>query len=543
METSIFHSQIDFILKRGTGIKACLFDNETKSLISGLIPLSLFNENSYFHFDILSNEKKVKIKGMFCVVILRVESLDFLLQELVDPSYGNYIILFTSQVDPLILELMANADINSVISEVHELNLDLYRQLPHLYTTKPNNHIINSHRRSLEGIFSALCSLEINPEILIQQPNEQILKNNLSLLARDLQNKMACCNFNKKAVLILLNRNFDLLTPLVMDWSYLSLINEKLDFSEQIVKFDKKSFLLTDFFSIENLNENIAVVGENIKNLAKKVENEIEMKKMKKMGEIEEIEEIMKKKAVVETHLSIYNFLAVVENEKLIKFSEDQGRLLSTGEITSDNKYEDNKYEDNLGNNNLGNNNLGNNNLGKKIAAKDNVKKIADEKRNAEKLTVKKIPQININNNADDSTYELNLILIHFLKINFKDWNEKLKQFTKFKAEIIKLYSNYQPFSYKFSFDFEKDLKLAYTSPIKRMIKHVILNKIKENTFFSKKEFVFKRHYPLIIFIDGGITIREYREAMECANEFEVELILISTEILNIQKYITKLRE
>lgn len=461
---ALFHPQIDFILKRGTGIKACLFDADSKQIISNLIPLSTFRDNGFFYFEHLANKDRTKIEGMCCVVILRPSSLRILLEEMLSPFYSSYIVLFTTQIDPFVLEIMANSDIHSVISEVHEINLGLYRQSLNLYTT-------NAFKRkeNMEALHSLLLSLEISPTVLApgDANGEELLG-----IGRELIAKIQQYSFKKRGTLVMLRRNFDLMTPMIYDWHYFSMINEHLKVSNSIVKVNNRDYILNDQFFIENRFGQIADVGEEIKKLIKGVEQS-----KVGMDDFDEIQEIMMQKNVGEAHLFIYNKIigdAVAQQQT----SEIENQVLLNKEFNISKGIEGLSYHD-----------------------------------------------------------ALRVLLIYFLK-HVKNWEEYSKSFPKYRADILRFHELHKPQGecYRHGFNTEIDIKLGYISPLRRMIKHLILNKLRDGIFvkISSVEEV----GPIIVFIDGGVTLREHRELASLSDDYNVEIILISTHILTLERFL-----
>lgn len=471
---SLFSSQINFILKRGTGIKACLFDSDTKQIISNLIPLSLFQDSGFFYFDYLTNKNRTKVNGLSCVVILRPTNLKLLLEELVSPFYTSYIILFTSQVDPFALEIMANSDIHSVVSEIHEINLDLCKQAPNLYTTS-----IQTYKGCVDSILSTLLSLEISPAILTFDDNIDNTKSSektdikgIKYLGKDLSSKIGLFNFKQTGTLVLLKRSFDLITPLLYDWHYHAMINEHFKIENSLVAVNGKNVLLSNSFFASNMFKQISEVGDNIKTLLKEVEkNKLEI------TDFGEIQESINQKAVAETHLSIYNKI-INEAMPLQHSSEVENEVLQNKDYDIAGAIEGMEYK----------------------AA-------------------------------------LKLLLLYFLKY-VKNWDECSKQYPKYRGDIMKFYDEYKPrnYCYKHGFNTEIDIKLGYTTPLKRIIKHIALDKLKENSF-TRLSFS-SSNSPIIIYIEGGVTLKEYREALQVANEYKVEVILISDKILTINGFL-----
>ena len=60
-------------------------------------------------------------------------------------------------------------------------------------------------------------------------------------MAKDIQNRCNQNTFNKKGTLVLLKRNFDLITPLMQDWHYHSMINDCIGVTNNTIKIGNKS--------------------------------------------------------------------------------------------------------------------------------------------------------------------------------------------------------------------------------------------------------------------------------------------------------------
>lgn len=486
----LFYSQIEFILKRGKGVKACLFDSESKQIISNLIPLSQFQDNDFFYFDYITNKNRTVVEGMECVVIVRPSSLKAVIEELACPFYGTYIIIFTSQIDPFSLEILANADLKSIITEVHEINADLFKQCSRLYTTNSEKY-----KRVLDGLSSVVLSLEISPNIkvfdeslfegytgpsdsqaeLLNKANDKNLKH----VGRELKNKSEQYNFQRKGTFLLLGRNFDLVTPLVYDWQYQAMIYEHLEADNSLVKINQKEFSLNDTFFSNNKFVEIATVGENIKETIKTID-----KSQLKLANhnFEDVEESILMKSKMECHLNIYNTL-ISECLKSKSLSEYENEIICSKE---------------------------------KVDLKSLVGSL-------------------------ETTQALKLLLVYFLKW-IKNWDESSKEFPKFRSQILKYQEIFKPrnFCYKNNFNNEIDIKLGYISPLRRIIKHVVHKKLKENALINVNDEV-KDVSPIIIYIEGGVTMREYREAMQCEQEYKVDIVVVGTEIINSSTILKKI--
>lgn len=123
-----------------------------------------------------------------------------------------------------------------------------------------------------------------------------------------------------------------------------------------------------------------------------------------------------------------------------------------------------------------------------------------------------------------------------------KNWSEYSKEFPKFRLQILKFLDIFNPvnFCYKNNFNNETDIKLAYISPIKKLIKHTILKKLKENALININEET-KDISPIVIYVEGGITMKEYREIMQCEEEYNVDIVVVANEIINSSMMLKKI--
>lgn len=460
----LFSPQIDFILKRGGGIKSCLFDYEAKKIISNLIPFSLFQDFDFFHFDYITNRKRIKIDGISCVVFIRPSSIKSLVEELSNPFYSNYIVFFTSPIDPLLLEILANADINYLITEIYELNLDVLKQDTKIYTIGSEQP-----KRIVEGIQSVVFALGINPNIKVM--NNEKLKD----IACTLNESNMSLVFKKEGTMILLSRNFDLMSPLIYDWHYQSLIYEHTGAADSMTKIDGKDYSLNNFFMSENKFLEISKVGENIQKLIKDVEN-----RQEGLGahNFEELGKCLVQKSIMESQVKIYS---EVINKCMInkEFSEIQNEILKS---------------------------------------KDNFN----------------LPKFEA---MFDESQIINLILVYLLRY-VKNWEEFLDRLPKYKNQILNFKANNNPiyFGYKHTTNKTLDIKLGYVSPLKKIIKHIVMQKCRENTLININD-ENKQISHIIIYIDGGVTMSEYRIVSECEKEYGVDIILIGTHLLTSESF------
>ncbi|KAI5171441.1 vacuolar protein sorting-associated protein 45 [Pancytospora epiphaga] len=477
----LFKKQTDFILSRGKGIKACLFDEETKQSIGNIIPYSKFQDNDFFYFDFLGNRNRIPISDISCVVIIRSDSLKILIDELTTPCYKSYVVLFTNQIDPFILEILANSDVKCLITEIHEIYLDLYRESTNLYTVRSSRY-----KRVLDGLYSLIMTKEIIPNILYDLEIEEKKpgENSLMSLGRELEMRAKQYNFKRLGTVVLLKRGFDLITPLLFDWHYQALMYEYLDCKNGVVKLNGREYSISDPFFEKNKFNNIHTVGDNIRDLIK----ELERNKVKISNyEFEDIEEKAAHSLMVETHLTIYN--------KILE-------LCMKNKKQSETEY----------------------------------------------YTVKGESNNNIENNLKETDEKVGLkfALLNFIKkVNLNDWEEESKKCLKQRQALQYFREKYCPRDYPYKPTFRQgvDIKLGYEPPLKKMAKHIILNKLKGNSLNRIGEENGGLQGPIIFYVEGGVTMCEYREVSSLSEELKSEIIIVSDKIINYNNIIEEINK
>lgn len=460
MDDNLLSKKVDEILGMGEGIKALLCDEDTKIVLSNVIPHSRFLENDYFLFDSIMNRRREKIQGITCVVVIRPENIRWLIEEVASPFYERYIVLFTNQIDSLMLEILATSDVYCVISEVHEIYMDFFKQDDFLYTlhrAKTSSLTSPSMRkRALDGIFSLIMNLGGIPTIRIQAGDKYLLEDSDVLNTR-----LTGLNLEQGGTLIMLDRSFDLYTPLLYEWRYQSLLHEHADYENGVVRIGKKSYsVLHDSFFNASKFKDIYEVSEDVKGLIKKAEF-----KKKRLHEFifDDLEENTKLSRQLEAHLSQHGHV-MKACLRLKDLSEMEMNILK------------------------------NNKVGREEIDEHLVRK-------------------------DISIIERSKLLIIYSLRNKRNPNDEVKRYPDLIDEVESFTKRY-PLTmpiwryYGYRFDDDVDVKLGYQPAVKRVLRHWWTNRLDGKCFSTVRESENPMNY-IIVYIRNGITYSEYRALCE----------------------------
>jgi vacuolar protein sorting-associated protein 45 len=478
MDDKVLDEKIMGILEMGTGVKALLFDEDSKHMLANLIPHSRFLENDFFLFEHIANRKRDKITNITCIAVLRPDNIKMLIEEVSDPFYEQYIVLFTNQIDPLMIEILATSDTRCVISEVHEMYLDFYRQDSFLYTLcgrgRESYTDVYRNRRVADGLFSFLMTMKRMPSIKVQAGDNELME-----LAEMLNARLSQVSMRPGGTLVMLDRSFDLYTPLLYEWRYQALLHEHTEYENGAVRLGGRSYSLeSDTFFDSVRFKDVYGVAEEIKGLVKKAE----VRKKRLSNHIfDDLEENTKLSHQVDTHFTLHGHI-MRECLRLKELSELEMSILLDNSIS---------------------------------------RRSLDEY-----LLDKEIPSI-----------RRSKLLVLYLMRNGMSVDRECRNYPDLCCSIEKFMRRHQrhmarqPYSY--SFDSDLDVKLGYQPAIKKVLRHLVTGKLREKYLETLREGGDQSEF-IIVYVRGGLTYGEYREVQQyCSTETKSSVYLLSDSMVS----------
>mgnify|MGYP001590508919 FL=1 len=117
-------------------MKILLLDSETVNIASTAITQSALLNHEVYLIDRLENQNREKMRHLRCLCFVRpsAESIQYLIDELRDPKYGEYNLYFSNVVKKSSLERLAEADDHEVVKAVQEHFADYIVINPDLFT-------------------------------------------------------------------------------------------------------------------------------------------------------------------------------------------------------------------------------------------------------------------------------------------------------------------------------------------------------------------------------------------------------------------------
>ncbi|KAJ5778996.1 Sec1-like protein [Penicillium paradoxum] len=368
-------------------MKILLLDSDTVSIVSTAITQSALLNHEVYLIDRLDNAAREKMRHLRCLCFVRPSptSIQFLIDELRDPKYGEYYIYLSNIIRKSSLERLAEADSHEVVQSVQEqfadflvINPDLCSlglgfPLQKLWSHSPDLWNPDSLQRATEGALALLLALKKNP--LIRYEKNSLLARKLATEIRyHITQEEQLFNFRRTdtpPILLVLDRRDDPITPLLTQWTYQAMVHDMLGINNGRVDLqdvpeirpELKEIILAqdqDPFFKKNMYQNFGDLGQNIKEYVEQyqtktqstanIESIADMKRF-----VEDYPEFRKLAGNVSKHVTLVgelsrrvgedNLLDVSELEQSLACNDNHSndlrslqRIISLPNVPSDNK-------------------------------------------------------------------------------------------------------------------------------------------------------------------------------------------------------------
>lgn len=341
-------------------MKILLLDRDTVPIVSTAITQSSLLNHEVYLIDRLENADREKMRHLRCYCFVRPspDSIQFLLDELREPRYGEYHVYFSNVVKKSSLERLAEADDHEVVKLVQEhfadyvvvnpdlFSLDLTVPRQRIWSGSPDLWNTDSLQRTTEGIIAVLLSLKKKP--LIRYEKSSLLAKKLATEVRyHMTQEEQLFDFRKvdtPPILMILDRREDPVTPLLTQWTYQAMVhhllgihNGRVDLGDvPDIRPELKEIVLSqdqDPFFKKNMYLTFGDLGGNIKEYVEqyqsKTKNNANIESISDMKRfIEEYPEFRKLSGNVSKHVTLVSELSRrVGAETLLEVSEVEQSL------------------------------------------------------------------------------------------------------------------------------------------------------------------------------------------------------------------------
>ncbi|KAI8335084.1 Sec1-like protein [Chlamydoabsidia padenii] len=349
---------VDKMIDDVSGMKTLLLDIETTPIVSLVTTQSALLTKECYLIDRIDNRQRDKMKHLKCICFIQPtrESIQYLMEELRDPAYGDYYIFFSNTLQKADLERLAEVDEHEVVREVQEyfgdylaINSDLFSfgMSPyHLFGQDISKWDATAFERCVRGVSSVLLSLKKKPVIRYEHASS-MAKQLANEIQRHIQQEGQLFDFRRPdtpPILLILDRRNDPVTPLLAQWTYQAMVHEligihhcRVDMSNvPDIRNELKEIALSpdqDPFFKKAMYWNLGDLGANIKKYVDEyqtktksnmnIESIADMKRF-----VEEYPEFRKLSGNVSKHVALVSELSRrVAQDRLLEVSELEQNL------------------------------------------------------------------------------------------------------------------------------------------------------------------------------------------------------------------------
>ncbi|KAI7865403.1 Sec1-like protein [Spinellus fusiger] len=367
---------VDKMVNSVPGMKALLLDTETTPIISLVTTQSALLTKECYLIDRIDNHNKGKMKHLKCICFLRPtpETLQFLIEELRDPAYGDYYLYFSNTVSKADIERLAEVDEHEVVRELQEffgdyqaVNSDFFSLgiPPTLFGDARDSWNPKVFQQTVRGISSVLLSLKKKP-LIRYQGTSPMAKRLAHEVQHHIQQEGQIFDFRRPdtpPVLLILDRRNDPITPLLAQWTYQAMVHEligihhgRVDMSgvpdthnelkEIVLSSDQDPFFEKSmYFNLGDLGAHIKQHVDEYQAKAKSNRNVESISDMKRF--VEEYPEFRKLSSNVSKHVALVSEISRrVGQEHLLKISEVEQGIACSGNHSNDLKSVQQLVED-----------------------------------------------------------------------------------------------------------------------------------------------------------------------------------------------------
>ena len=331
------------VFKSIEGLKAMIMDQNSSDLISVNFLQSEGFELEVFLFEDIKSVRTEKLPFVSAVYFVNatLDNLKRIFAELKDPNFKDYHFFFMSDISDDVIRNMAELDRQNLIKNLSRFYFNYHAPSNECFHAghkdpKPNSPealMIQEVNQSEEALLSVFASLRKLPSIRYVRDSAV----GLSLAERiNRKLKKISENFGNEfesgqAVLLIVERKEDAITPLLFHWNYMSLINELLDVKSNRVRVEGKDFNLSlqhDDFYRDNMWSNYGDLAQaltrKLQSLSSRKQQSMEVKKFEDMQRLlGELPQLNKESSSVTKHMTIMNEITLqVSSRNLLKISQ-----------------------------------------------------------------------------------------------------------------------------------------------------------------------------------------------------------------------------
>lgn len=323
----------DFLMNIKEPWKVLVLDNRTQDILSPLIKLNELRDcgvTSYF----LVSQKRFRISGTSAVYF--IQDIDRVAEDVLNDLYNMFYINCVTSIKIRALEKLgyelSSKGLALRVGGVYDQFLDFVSLQDDLFSLEFQDSYINKNdtdlmRRTVVSLLSVFVTLDGIPMIYC---NDETSKSIGRMLSDKIKGTNIIKKKNKRPLLIIVDRDYDIVAPIQHVWSYSALINDLLGIRSNKVELKEKKFELdpTDQIWRTNRNEYFPLVVERVDKEFVEYKKEMALRSIDSRSDkktiqeaLEKAPELAKKNESVNAHISMcLEMVDIIKNRSIDDF-------------------------------------------------------------------------------------------------------------------------------------------------------------------------------------------------------------------------------
>ncbi|KAH0790687.1 Sec1 family protein [Histomonas meleagridis] len=257
------HNYFQLILNNAVGIKTVILDDETMKFISVAMTKNELFKQEVALIEIIKDRFNSKARppsaDMDCICIVRPthENIELIKEELQNPQFRRYELVFTNTILDESLKGIALSDTRELVHSVQEVFIDFSALNGRLFSLdipdisnfrrNPNSFVYSSE--IIQRLLAVLCSLRIKPVIRYERSSEScksIAEGLSKCITVDKSTKNLFESDYRNATLLILDRRSDPVSPLIHFFDYSSSLHEFFTIDHNTITTDDEQKFIID---------------------------------------------------------------------------------------------------------------------------------------------------------------------------------------------------------------------------------------------------------------------------------------------------------
>lgn len=357
--SQIINEYIEYLLPADRSMKVLLVDEATIHIVAtSFSQTALLRRGVYLVDKIGASRQRREFKSMRCIIFIRPDtvSVDAACREIEIGKYSSYTIAFCGATCPEHLDRLALVDKQCLVNRVEEVFCDFCALSKNVFTVAASPpleltslYVSNAQvHRLAESLAAMSVAQRRRPLIRVQQSSSLARRVAAELVAIYRRDPELYDYRHKEAVLLIVDRSADPVTPLLTPWTYQAMLHEHIGLTYNTLQLpsgaagaDDEGYVFSaqdDAFFAANMCSNWGDLCSNVKSYLDKCKTALSLDRNTATMEevknyIQKIPETKNLAGSVMKHATVSNYLSkVIKDRHLLQVALLEQSMVASNE-------------------------------------------------------------------------------------------------------------------------------------------------------------------------------------------------------------------